>query len=208
MDYEIKTTYKFLQNYRESALLEVTIKATEIAEKLEVEKLFPSVRSRLKKKTFLYESVDKTPTLPPEEKFRADFFLPLLDVSMTSLKERFEQISHLSDLYGFLYQRDGLIKAYEEKSLASHCINLQTCMGDIEADELEMKLKRFVIIIRDKENNLKTSHDFLNYLYKEETHYLYPNLCIALRLLLTSPVTVATAERSFSKLKLIKTFHR
>ena len=37
---------------------------------------------------------------------------------------------------------------------------------------------------------------------------IHGNLAIALRILLTVPVTVATAERSFSKLKLIKTFNR
>jgi hypothetical protein len=37
---------------------------------------------------------------------------------------------------------------------------------------------------------------------------VYPNLVIAYRLLLTFPVTVASGERSFSKLKLIKTYLR
>ena len=37
---------------------------------------------------------------------------------------------------------------------------------------------------------------------------MYPNLSIALRLLLTLRVTVASGERSFSKLKLIKTYLR
>ena len=36
----------------------------------------------------------------------------------------------------------------------------------------------------------------------------YPNVVIAYRVLLTVPVTVASAERSFSKLKLIKTYLR
>ncbi|XP_057805079.1 uncharacterized protein LOC131020345 [Salvia miltiorrhiza] len=36
----------------------------------------------------------------------------------------------------------------------------------------------------------------------------YPNVSIAYRILLTVPVTVASAERSFSKLKLIKTYLR
>ena len=35
---------------------------------------------------------------------------------------------------------------------------------------------------------------------------VFPNTCIALRILLTVPVTVASGERSFSKLKLIKTY--
>ena len=36
----------------------------------------------------------------------------------------------------------------------------------------------------------------------------FPNLSIALRILLTMPVTVASAERSFSKLKQIKNYLR
>ena len=36
----------------------------------------------------------------------------------------------------------------------------------------------------------------------------FPNTTIAYRILLTIPVTVASAERSFSKLKLIKTYLR
>ena len=36
----------------------------------------------------------------------------------------------------------------------------------------------------------------------------FPNTHIALRILLTVPVTVASGERSFSKLKLIKTYMR
>lgn len=43
-----------------------------------------------------------------------------------------------------------------------------------------------------------------------ENHYeqSFPNLVIALRILLTLSLTVASAERSFSKLKLIKTYLR
>ena len=37
---------------------------------------------------------------------------------------------------------------------------------------------------------------------------LFPNVCISLRILLTIPATVASAERFFSKLKLVKNYLR
>ena len=50
--------------------------------------------------------------------------------------------------------------------------------------------------------------DVLRYLYDSRLNEVLPNVSIALRVLLTIPVTVASGERSFSKLKLIKTFLR
>ena len=48
----------------------------------------------------------------------------------------------------------------------------------------------------------------LDYIYKQHILDIYGNLSIALRLLLTLPVTVASGGKSFSALKLIKTYLR
>ena len=45
----------------------------------------------------------------------------------------------------------------------------------------------------------------LNYIKRLE---FFPNACITFKILLTIHVTVASAERSFSKLKLIKSYLR
>jgi len=47
----------------------------------------------------------------------------------------------------------------------------------------------------------------LSYILKTRLDEVYPNIFIALRTI-NCPDTVASAERSFSKLKLIKTFNR
>ena len=54
----------------------------------------------------------------------------------------------------------------------------------------------------------QTPIESLSLLHNLELAEYYPNLCIALRILLTMPVTVASCERSFSTLKLIKTYLR
>ena len=43
----------------------------------------------------------------------------------------------------------------------------------------------------------------LNYLYPKDLNEIYTNVPIALRILLTLPITVPSAEISFSKLKVI-----
>ena len=53
-----------------------------------------------------------------------------------------------------------------------------------------------------------TGLQMLSYIYTNNLLDLYPNLSIALQLMLTVPVIVTRGERSFSHLKLIKTHLR
>ena len=66
----------------------------------------------------------------------------------------------------------------------------------------ELKVLREVI---QTEENKNTPIDILNYIKKLE---FFPNACITYRILLTIPVTVTSAKRIFSKLKLIKSYLR
>jgi len=57
-------------------------------------------------------------------------------------------------------------------------------------------------ILKDEVN---TPMEKLNYIKGLES---FPNTCIAYRILLIIPIMVATTERSFSKLKLLKSYLR
>ena len=122
---------------------------------------------------------------------------------MMSIKERFNLLCEVSSAFAFLYTRDKLLLIQQENALLTCCKEFQKKFGDIDSDEMSAELQRFVLILQ-KKRNLNTTQDFLNYLLKTHLFELYPNVYIALRILLTCPVT----ERSFSKLKLIKTFNR
>lgn len=67
-----------------------------------------------------------------------------------------------------------------------------------------MNIKQLLISCLDVSSPL----NILQHIFDYELQDIFPNLWIALRLLLTLPVTVASGERSFSKLKLIKTYLR
>lgn len=59
-----------------------------------------------------------------------------------------------------------------------------------------------------KHGNIAHIIDVLNAIQKKNMQNIVPNVVIALRILLTIPVSVSTGERSFSNLKLTKTYFR
>ena len=72
-------------------------------------------------------------------------------------------------------------------------------------DSLFDELKNLSNILPD---NVTTPLEVLRFIHATRLHECVPNVSTALRILLTVPVTVASGERSFSKLKLIKTYLR
>ena len=73
---------------------------------------------------------------------------------------------------------------------------------DIDGLDLFSKLKVLKEILQIKEY---TPINILNYIKMLDS---FPNTCIAYRILLIIPITIASAERSVSKLKLIKSYLR
>lgn len=81
------------------------------------------------------------------------------------------------------------------------CILTDGDSVDINGVELTEEISA-VSALLDKKENINNVLKFITMLS------FAPNLSVALRILLTMPVTVASGERSFSKLKLIKNFLR
>ena len=73
---------------------------------------------------------------------------------------------------------------------------------DIDGLDLFFELKVLKEILQIKEY---TPGYILNYIKRLDS---FPNTCIAYKILLTIPITVGSTRRSFSKLKLIKSYLR
>ena len=92
-------------------------------------------------------------------------------------------------------------------SLKKNCLNLECFLthetySDINGLDLFSELKFLKEVLQINENS---PINVLNYIKRLE---FFSNACIAFRILLTIPVTVASAKISFSKLKLIKSYLR
>ena len=91
--------------------------------------------------------------------------------------------------------------------MKKNCLNLECFLThetyfDIDGLDLYSELKVLKEVLQINNNS---PINVLNYIKRLES---FPNACIAFRILLTIPIIVAFAKRSFSKLKLIKSYLR
>jgi hypothetical protein len=93
-----------------------------------------------------------------------------------------------------------------KKCAADLAIKYDEDIGPEIINEIEFFKYQAKVVLRDGQN--ANFLNILNAIKSRELDSTCPNLVIAYRLYLTMPVTVATGERSFSKLKLIKTYLR
>lgn len=207
---QLKACTDFVKQFRESGLNDSIAKAKEIAKDLDIDSTFQTKRPRMKKNMFSYESKDEyNPT--PEDMFKRDVFLPLVDTMLTSLKDRMDKFSIHKSKWGFLFDLKHLP---EKKELEELCISLQDHLtvnnvSDINGKDLYNELSHVNALTNETPNEKQMSPlEALRIIKKTDRRDLFTNLWISLRILLTIPVSVATCERSFSKLKLIKTYLR
>jgi hypothetical protein len=143
------------------------------------------------------------------EKLRVEFFLYAVDTVRNVCDERFAMFRQYVDTWGFLFNMT-VVPCDEDLRKACRDMAIILTDGefrDISGAELFQELKSFHAFYVTPDMPSRPL-DALKYLAKFSLFDVFPNLWIALRILLTLPVSVASGERSFSRLKLIKNYLR
>lgn len=193
----------YMKRYRENGFVSAKSSAAEIALEMDIEPELKATR-RIKRKR---DENNNEYSPNAEQAFVTDYFLVVVDQAITALTTRFSEMQWFGDIFGFLFDLKKLCDM-NEGELHRQCAILGDTLNtpvsqDINASDLFQELRVLRDIIpKGTDTALKT----LRFLRGIEG--TFPNSEIALRLLLTIPVTVASGERSFSKLKIIKNYLR
>lgn len=141
--------------------------------------------------------------LSHEQEIRREVFASL-DKIIQEMTTRFQQIQEISDKFGFLMPAKLLDSKFE--------CDLSHVLEDIDKDEFQMERKRLQQFIACSESEEDISGkgplELLQFIQKLNLGISVPNIVILIRIYLTLAISVASCERSFSKLKLIKNYLR
>ncbi|XP_024183768.1 uncharacterized protein LOC112188791 [Rosa chinensis] len=193
---------------REDGFNSAIIDAKEIANEMGIESVFPVKRRVIRKRHF-----DEIPDTDREqqsaqEDFITDYFLVLVDMALSQLRSRFEQMESFEYVFGFLFDALRLV-SLDDEEMKNCCLKLELALkhgevSDIDAKYLLSELQILQEMLPNEAYETGKPWNSIKIMEFAKKMDMFPNILVAYRILLTVPVTVASAERSFSKLKLLK----
>ena len=127
-----------------------------------------------------------------------------MDVTIAALNSRFKQLQTYDTIFEFLFDLKKL-NSLNDNKLKECCINIGNALKhdsflDFDLNDLFFELKVLQVTLPVEKETILEIFEFVKILD------CYPNVSIAYRILLTIPITVSFAKRSFSKLKLLKSY--
>ncbi|CAN8001781.1 unnamed protein product, partial [Ixodes hexagonus] len=131
----------------------------------------------------------------------------MIDTVKMSIEDRFTQMEQHVSLWGILYV---LTRLPDKAGLLKLCQALDHALRHLESADIDGTdlCEELIYICSLLPSGCSAPRDVLQFILDTHLRDNFPYTWVALRILLTLPVSVATAERSFSKLKLIKTYLR
>ncbi|KAL1447997.1 hypothetical protein WDU94_012375 [Cyamophila willieti] len=153
-----------------------------------------------------YGESNSAVTFTGSENFRVSTFNVILDTLLSELKRRVDKYSDFHNMVGFFE----ILRTLEPSEISKKASAFyKKYSGDIEPTFVEecVHLKPF-LVQNTKTEELMTLTNINKLLRQFDAVDIYPNIAVALRMVLSTPVTNCTGERSFSTLRRIKNYLR
>lgn len=169
---------------------------------------------------FFDEFASDTRPQEPEERFTVEMFYRVIDTATMQLEERFRGMKFTADTFNFILPNNlaslDITDVFESAEAYVNKYKGDICTDGVEvADyttDLVDEIESFRWCYSDELRRMSKSNvpEMLQVLQllNDADLSTYSKLLSAVVIFITLPVTVATAERSFSKLKLVKTYLR
>ena len=183
----------------------VLLTATALAQSWSSSVTFENKRNRKTKRFFNELSTDRRLT-DPEEAFKVNVFYQTVDNAIMQLKQRFEGQKMVTSLFSCLHPYNMSQLKSPQLETAAEAI-VEEYPTDF-TEELVSEFRSFVNEFRKEIAERQSVTDVIRLMLESRVSSSFSQVYKLLILFATIPVTVATAERSFSKLKLIKTYLR
>ncbi|XP_046739527.1 uncharacterized protein LOC124407449 [Diprion similis] len=202
-----------LQVFRESGSKKCVATAKEIAEQLDVSQTSPESRTPRTKRFFDDESQSDERSGDPMKRLEIEFFNKLCDIAVSSLRERFVMTKDACKPFSIIQNSNNFVlldrsQLLNESQTLENFLRGEDENSHIDGGELAEELESLKgYFLTSKMANLR-AYMMLSHIITRSLDEIYPNFIVASRIFLTLPVTPASGERTFSKLKLIKTYLR
>ena len=192
---------------RESLVADAAAKATDICEEVGI-----VIERRIRRRRRMPGEEAEDAGLTLEQELRREM-LACLDSLSQEIHQRFQQMSSICDRFQFLKSCELLRENTSDENESAFIRKLTSAYSEINSEDPVMEVNRLRRFVKGMtERGMSTeSWDVVNLLpwtTQWKLQETAPILAIAIRIYLTMAVSVASRERSFSKLKLTKTYLR
>ena len=204
---QVQGLKEWMKHYRQQGFKKAVEIAFKITKSCSVDVGIKSKFKPIRRKRQADETIScSTWILDPQAKYEREVFNVMLDTFVSSFCERFKQMDKYRRNFGFLLDIANISPETCELQIEEKYHKVAELLGgDIDSSNtLKVEIENICRV----PNNANNCMEFLNYLITSGLVECFPNIYIALRIILTVPVTVASGERSFSALKLIKSYLR
>jgi hypothetical protein len=172
----------FIELRSDKGFEEILVDAKDLADTstLEVESEFQQstrIRPPRVKRQFNYEGEDHL-VVEPKQEFKINFFFFILDKSMNSLDERFEQLRNHNDIFNFLYNINGEMNS---KDLLKNCQDFQLSLTDGNNRDVDgLQLHQELTVLSSLIPAENSPENVLNFICKNRLMENFPNTVVAL----------------------------